>query len=203
MDQPIQAHPASFGISFVRQDAFAKGALYMQAEDRRRTILKILQESVQPVSASVLAGQLSVSRQIIVGDIALLRAGGEEILATPRGYCIQRSAHGLLRRVAVRHSSEAMEAELNAIVDQGCTVADVIVEHPLYGQLTGSLQLSSRYDVAQFIARSQSADAMPLSQLTDGIHLHTLLCPNESAFQRVTARLREQGILLEESSENS
>ena len=175
----------------------------MQAEDRRRTILKILQESAQPVSASVLAGQLSVSRQIIVGDIALLRAGGEESLATPRGYCIQRSGQGLLRRVAVRHSSEAMEAELNAIVDQGCTVVDVIVEHPLYGQLTGSLQLSSRYDVAQFIARSQSADAMPLSQLTDGLHLHTLLCSSESAFQRVTARLREQGILLEESAENS
>ena len=96
-----------------------------------------------------------------------------------------------------------MEAELNAIVDQGCTVVDVIVEHPLYGQLTGSLQLSSRYDVAQFIARSQSADAMPLSQLTDGLHLHTLLCSSESAFQRVTARLREQGILLEESAENS
>ena len=88
-------------------------------------------------------------------------------------------------------------------MDQGCTVVDVIVEHPLYGQLTGSLQLSSRYDVAQFIARSQSADAMPLSQLTDGTHLHTLLCPSESAFQRVTARLREQGILLEESAENS
>ena len=175
----------------------------MQAEDRRRTILKILQESAQPVSASVLAGQLSVSRQIILGDIALLRTGGEEILATPRGYCIQRSGQGLLRRVAVRHSSEAMEAELNAIVDQGCTVVDVIVEHPLYGQLTGSLQLSSRYDVAQFIARSQSADAMPLSQLTDGTHLHTLLCSSENAFQRVTARLREQGILLEESAENS
>ena len=195
--------PVLPAFSFVRQGAFAKGALHMQAEDRRRTILKILQESAQPVSASVLAGQLSVSRQIIVGDIALLRAGGEEILATPRGYCIQRSGQGLLRRVAVRHSSEAMEAELNAIVDQGCTVVDVIVEHPLYGQLTGSLQLSNRYDVAQFIARSQSADAMPLSQLTDGLHLHTLLCSSESAFQRVTARLREQGILLEESAENS
>ena len=175
----------------------------MQAYERRQAILKILQKSIHPVSASVLASQLSVSRQIIVGDIALLRAGGEEILATPRGYCIQRSEHGLLRRVAVRHSGESMETELNAIVDQGCTVVDVIVEHPLYGQLTGSLQLSSRYDVAQFITRSQSADAMPLSQLTDGIHLHTLLCPSESAFQRVISLLRDQGILLEESAENS
>ena len=167
----------------------------MQAEDRRRTILKILQESAQPVSASVLAGQLSVSRQIIVGDIALLRAGGEEILATPRGYCIQRSGQGLLRRVAVRHSSEAMEAELNAIVDQGCTVVDVIVEHPLYGQLTGPLQLSSRYDVAQFIARSHTAQ--PLSVLTGGIHLHTLLCPSEDAYRRVLDALRQAGFLLE------
>ena len=70
------------------------------------------------------------------------------------------------------------------------------------GQLTGSLQLSNRYDVAQFIARSQSADAMPLSQLTDGIHLHTLLCPSEDAFQRSTDLLREQGILLDDSAEN-
>ena len=183
----------------------------MHAEERRRAILNILRGSVHPVSASALAGQLSVSRQIIVGDIALLRAGGAEILATPRGYCLQNApAAGLIRRVAVRHDEagmaaelNTMEAELDAMVDQGCTVVDVIVEHPLYGQLTGALQLSSRYDVSQFITRSQSADAIPLSRLTDGIHLHTLLCPSEDAFRRVTALLREQGILLEESTENS
>lgn len=175
----------------------------MQAEERRRAILDSLRNTDTPVSATALARRFSVSRQIIVGDIALLRAGGEEILATPRGYCFQKPGQGLTRRVAVRHSPEDMEEELNTMVDQGCTVADVIVEHPLYGQLTGALQLSSRYDVAQFIRRSRSADAMPLSRLTDGIHLHTLLCPSEDAFRRVTALLREQGILLEESTENS
>ena len=176
----------------------------MTAEQRRSRISARLHEAQQPISATVLARELGVSRQIIVGDIALLRAGGAEILATPRGYCLQNApAAGLIRRVAVRHSPEAMEAELDAMVDQGCTVVDVIVEHPLYGQLTGALQLSSRYDVSQFITRSQSADAMPLSRLTDGIHLHTLLCPSEDAFRRVTALLREQGILLEESTENS
>lgn len=175
----------------------------MHAEERRRIILELLQTASQPISASTLAGQLSVSRQVIVGDIALLRAGGEEILATPRGYCFQPSGAGLTRRVAVRHSDSATEAELNAMVDQGCTVVDVIVEHPLYGQLTGALQLSGRYDVAQFIVRSRSSDAQPLSALTGGIHLHTLLCPNEAAFQRVLASLRELGILLEESAENS
>ena len=176
----------------------------MTASERRHQIARLLSASQAPISAPTISQELGVSRQIIVGDIALLRAGGADILATPRGYCLQSPADaGLIRRVAVRHSAEGMEAELNAMVDQGCTVVDVIVEHPLYGQLTGALQLSNRYDVAQFIARSQSADAMPLSQLTDGLHLHTLLCSSESAFQRVTARLREQGILLEESAENS
>ena len=176
----------------------------MHAEERRETILKLLRQSAQPVSASTLAGQLSVSRQIIVGDIALLRAGGADILATPRGYCLQNAAAaGLTRRVAVRHSPEAMEAELDAMVDQGCTVVDVIVEHPLYGQLTGALQLSSRYDVSQFITRSQSADAIPLSRLTDPPRPTPPLCPCEDASRLLSALLREQGILLEESTENS
>ena len=170
----------------------------MHAEERRETILKLLRQSAQPVSASTLAGQLSVSRQIIVGDIALLRAGGADILATPRGYCLQNAAAaGLTRRVAVRHDEAGMEAELNTMVDNGCTVVDVIVEHPLYGQLTGPLQLSSRYDVAQFITRCAQSDARPLSDLTEGIHLHTLSCPDEDAFQRVQAALRDMGVLLE------
>ena len=91
-----------------------------------------------------------------------------------------------------------MEAELNAMVDQGCTVLDVIVEHPIYGQLTGPLQLASRYDVAQFLARCSQPDARPLSELTEGIHLHTLSCPDEAAFDRVRQELRRLGILLEE-----
>ena len=45
----------------------------MKAEERRRAIAKTL-TAEHPVSATALAGQFSVSRQIIVGDIALLRA---------------------------------------------------------------------------------------------------------------------------------
>ena len=135
-----------------------------------------------------------------MGDIALLRAGGLNIAATPRGYMIQRSPAGLVRQVAVRHDGPTMEAELNAMVDQGCTVLDVIVEHPIYGQLTGPLQLSNRYQVSQFIARCRQQDAAPLSQLTEGIHLHTLSCPDQDAYQRVRHALGELGILLEETS---
>ena len=104
---------------------------------------------------------------------------------------------GLLRQVATRHDAAGMEAELNAVVDQGCSVLDVIVDHPVYGQLTGPLQLSSRYDVSQFLARCTASDARPLSDLTGGIHLHTLSCPDEAAFQRVRESLRALGVLLE------
>ena len=169
----------------------------MQAKARREAILNTLRCSQQPVSASTLATDFSVSRQVIVGDIALLRASGADISATPRGYVIRQEETGYIHKVAARHSgAEAMEAELNAIVDQGCTVLDVIVEHPIYGQLTGPLDLSSRYDVSQFIARS--AETQPLSVLTEGIHLHTLSCPDEAAFRRCVERLRTLGVLLEE-----
>ena len=169
----------------------------MRAEERRQAIREILQKSPQPISATALASRFSVSLQIIVGDIALLRAAGADISATPRGYVILPEATGLVRQVATQHDAAGMEAELNIMVDQGCTVLDVIVDHPIYGQLTGPLQLSNRYDVKQFIARCAQSEAKPLSWLTEGIHLHTLSCPNEAAFLRVQQALRDMGVLLE------
>ncbi len=167
----------------------------MQAEERRRKIVELLSQTNQAVSAARLAAEFDVSRQVIVGDVALLRAAGEEISATPRGYVMARTAVGLVRQVPCCHDGPGMEAELNAIVDQGCSVLDVIVDHPVYGQLTGPLELASRYDVQQFLDRC--ADARPLSDLTGGIHLHTLSWPSEDAFQRVRASLRSLGVLLE------
>lgn len=170
----------------------------MNAERRREEILRALKASGAPLSATALAQRCGVSRQIIVGDVAILRAGGEKISATPRGYALERETGLLVRTVACVHSGEDMCTELNIMVDNGCVVRDVIVEHPIYGQLTGSLELKSRYDVRQFVARSTESAATPLSALTDGIHLHTLLCPDEEAFCRVKRELTENGFLLEE-----
>ena len=89
----------------------------MQADQRRQAILDLLKQAPQPVSAGALAKQFCVSRQVIVGDVALLRAAGAEISATPRGYVVQTPPAGLLRQVACRHDSTDMEAELNAMVD--------------------------------------------------------------------------------------
>ena len=163
----------------------------MEAAARRQAILDRLRTADRPVSASSLAAELNVSRQIIVGDIALLRAGGAEISATPRGYVLPRT-------IACRHTLEQTGTELDILVDNGCTVLDVIVEHPVYGQLTGQLQISSRYDVEQFLARVQAHDAAPLSMLTGGIHLHTLRCPDAAACERACAALKAAGLLLDD-----
>lgn len=168
----------------------------MEAASRRQAILDRLRTADRPVSASALAAGLNVSRQIIVGDIALLRAGGAEISATPRGYVLPRATDGITRTIACRHTLAQTRQELDILVDNGCTVLDVIVEHPVYGQLTGQLQISSRYDVEQFLARIRDSDAAPLSMLTGGLHLHTLCCPNEDAYTRACAALKAAGLLL-------
>lgn len=169
----------------------------MNAEARRSAILSLLSRADGPVSAATLAGKFSVSRQIIVGDIALLRAAGETISATPRGYVLQAEREGLVKTVACVHSAEQTGEELNIMVDNGCTVLDVVVEHPIYGQITGQLQLCSRYDVSQFTKRLEQEGGEPLSALTGGIHLHTLQCPDEAAYRRTCEGLKAAGMLLE------
>lgn len=166
----------------------------MTASERRQQIARLLSASQAPISATTLSQELGVSRQIIVGDIALLRATGQEITATARGYVIP-AQNGLLRCIACIHSAEETRDELDAMVDCGCTVVDVIVEHPVYGQLTAPLHLSSRLDVDQFMKRMDGA--APLSQLTGGVHLHTLSCPDETAYEHLLQLLRQRGFLVE------
>ena len=169
----------------------------MEAQIRRENIAKRLEQADGPVSATALAREFAVSRQVIVGDVALLRAAGLDIAATPRGYILPAGLGGRRFTVATNHGAGQMEQELNAIVDQGGTVLDVIVEHPIYGQLTAPLRMSSRYDVQQFVERCQQEEAAPLSLLTDGVHLHTVVCQDPECEQRVRKALREMGILLE------
>lgn len=172
----------------------------MKKENRREQILHTLQTRQEPIRAAQLAKQFHVSRQSIVGDIALLRASGYDITATPRGYVIPDSQPQSIYQIACKHDVDTMKDELYTIVDFGCKIIDVIVEHPIYGELTGTLQLSSRYDVDQFIQNIQKLDAEPLSILTQGIHLHTISCPGEETYHRVIKALQDKHILLNEDN---
>jgi hypothetical protein len=171
----------------------------MNGETRRNGIIDTLLLSSAPVSAAALAAKFNVSRQIIVGDVSLLRASGKEIVSTPRGYIMSRDKSGIIKKIVCLHSGKDMENELNIMVDNGCSVLDVIVEHPFYGQLAGKLMLSTRYDVKKFVSDISKKDAPPLSSLTGGIHIHTLSCPDEDAYQRVVNELNSAGYLYSEN----
>ena len=82
--------------------------------DRRNQIVKIIQNSPSPVPARSLAASCQVSRQVIVQDIALIRAAGYDIISTNRGYILNSSSQ-VDRVFKVRHTDERMEEELNAI----------------------------------------------------------------------------------------
>lgn len=163
--------------------------------DRREKIIEEIKKSNKPISASKLATMLGVSRQIIVGDVALLRASGFCIAATPRGYILDHQSQATTYTIAVKHSKDTLADELYTIVDLGGSVVDVIVDHPIYGQLTGKLHLSSRYDIDQFLKKVSHEKAKPLSQLTDGLHLHTIECQNEDTYQRIIDSLHKKGYL--------
>ena len=60
----------------------------MNGDERRKKIINILSSSKSPVAGVALAKELDVSRQVIVQDIALLRANGAAIFSTNRGYLI-------------------------------------------------------------------------------------------------------------------
>ena len=161
----------------------------MNAAQRRECILTRLSGAQNPVSASALAAELGVSRQIVVGDVALLRAGGAQIDATPRGYQLHPAEKGYTGILACVHRNEdEMRRELYTIVD-------VAVENSLYGEIRANLNLASRYDVDTFLVQARSAPESLLSRMTGGVHLHTLRCPDRASFERIRAELDRQGLL--------
>lgn len=166
-------------------------------EGRRTAILEMLRGDA-PVSGQELARRLHVSRQVIVQDMALLRAAGEPIISTPRGYVYWVQPEGVIRSVlAVRHpnEAEAVRTELTALVDAGVRVVNVIIEHPLYGELVGNLDLATGEAVEAFMVASQEHGAPLLSTLTEGVHLHTVEGPRE-AVERARLALEQIGVLL-------
>lgn len=167
------------------------------SDERRRAILARLRTAARAVPGAELATALRVSRQVIVQDIAILRAAGERVLATPHGYLVERAASRAPQAVlAVRHTREQTRDELDLLVDLGLEVVDVVVEHPLYGELRGLLHLRSRDDVARFIRRLDASGARLLSEVTGGPHLHTIRAPRRQLIARARAELGRRGYLV-------
>lgn len=170
----------------------------MSTKDRAEEILNILKENNKPISASKISSTLKVSRQIIVGDIAILRAKGIDILSTHKGYILNSNIEDTYYtfKITCIHNNKQTQKEIYTIIDNGGKLIDVIVEHPLYGLLSGNLNLSSRFEADSFLKKSSNEKAMLLSDLTNGIHFHNISCKDETTAIRIKNSLSEIGFLV-------
>ena len=170
----------------------------MKSDERRNLIIQTLSKCNSSISATSLANNFSVTRQIIVADIALLRASGYQIIADNKGYKLITANSDLIKRIAVQHSKDDVNNEFYAIVDNGGKVLDVIIEHQIYGKISVELNITSRYEADEFVKKLNNTNSHPLSILTQGLHIHTIEVPNTESFERIKLKLNELGILITE-----
>lgn len=169
----------------------------MSSNERREHILKNLIESNKPIKGTELAAKYKVTRQIIVKDVAILRAKGNKIIATPEGYIVGREDNRIKEIIAVTHDDSKLAEELNIIIKYGGIVEDVIVEHPLYGEIKGMLMIKNLNDLDKFLVKYKRNEAKLLSLLTDGIHIHTISADTNENMNSILRELKEHGFIIE------
>ena len=168
-------------------------------KQRKEKLLELLKQSSVAINGQALAEHFHVTRQIIVQEIALLRADGAPILSTNRGdlYKGADDIPTFHRLFKIKHGVEDMEAELLAIVDNGGRVQNILIEHPVYGEIQTYLKLTCRRDVQHFLQQVASCAFRPLSELTDGVHYHLIQADSQQDLDYVETALRDLGFLLE------
>lgn len=168
----------------------------MTGAERREQILEEIKNTGRPVSGSALAGQFKVSRQVIVQDIALIRASGYDIISTNRGY-ILNMPHKVSKVFKVCHTDEQMEEELCSIVDLGGCVVNVMVNHGVYGRMEAMLNISSRRNVMDFIEDIKSGKSSPLKNITSNYHYHMVEADTAETLDMIEEMLRRKEFLVE------
>lgn len=167
----------------------------MNGEQRRKQLMALLSDSSTPISGTVLARQMHVSRQVIVQDIALLRANGAEILSASRGYLMMQTEHPCSRVFKVLHSDEETEQELTMIVDLGGKVRDVFIYHKVYGVVSADMKIRSRKDIQEFMENIRSGKSRLLKNTTSGYHYHTIVAEDEQTLDVIQEELLKKGML--------
>ena len=170
----------------------------MTGEVRRMKIRQMLLDAHQPLSGTALAGALHVSRQVIVQDIALMRAEHLPILSTNKGYLLGPDAvrSSQPKRVFfVRHATDRVLEEFMTVIDLGGRILDVAVEHELYGPIRTDLLIENRQDAQDFVDRLKNCRDNPLKVLTDDCHFHTVAAPSEKLLDLIESELRSRGFL--------
>ena len=171
----------------------------MNGEARRERIKQMLLEARQPLTGTALAGALHVSRQVIVQDIALMRAEQTPILSTNKGYLLAPDALRAAqpkRVFFVRHTTDRVLEEFMTVIDLGGRILDVAVEHEIYGQIRVDLLIETAQDARSFTEKLSACRDNPLKVLTDDCHYHTIAAPSEKLLDLIEAELRRKGFLI-------
>lgn len=166
----------------------------MTGEERRQALVNILSGTDKPLNGTELAKQLDVSRQVIVTDIALIRANGTEIMSTNRGYIIRETVSPK-RVFKVIHSDEDVEKEMNAIVDLGGCIEDVFIYHKVYGRVQAPMNIKNRRDVKKYLESIREGRSSYLKNAASGYHYHTISADSEEVLDDILTELKELGFL--------
>ncbi|MCY0869971.1 MAG: transcription repressor NadR [Firmicutes bacterium] len=167
--------------------------------ERRERLQALLSETEAPRTGADLAAEFGVTRQVIVQDMAVLRARGLPIVATPQGYFLVKShpherSGRVFRVLTICHDEAEAELELLTLVDAGVEVQDVAVDHPIYGEFVAALMFASRRDVFAFVRRVREQEAPLLLRLADGVHRHTLAAREDGVIEEAVASLGAAGL---------
>ena len=168
----------------------------MKAHDRRAEILSLIGNSQNPVAANFLSEKYSVSRQVIVQDIAILRAQGYGVISTNRGYVLDSGLRAE-RVFKCRHTLQELVDESEIIISRGGKVEDISVHHRVYGKISARLELSTLRHAEELYRSLVSGASKPLMSVTDGYHYHTVSGENEQTLDEIEKALREKGYLIE------
>ena len=166
----------------------------MNTAQRRTEILKLLQQEEKPVAARAMASQFGVSRQVIVQDMAVIRAATPGILSTTRGYVIQQDS-SCVREFKVRHESDQTAEEMNLIVDCGGRVKNISISHRVYGRVTAEMDIRSRQDVNEFVQAINSSHSSVLSSATSGYHYHLIEASSQARLDLIGEQQKKAGFL--------
>ncbi len=168
----------------------------MDGQARRLKLVELVEKSDKPVSGAVLAAELKVSRQVVVTDIALIRANGIDIISTNRGYIVNTNNRKCKRIIKSRHTDDQILEELFTIVDNGGCAENIIINHRYYNRLEAPLNVRSRLDAKEFMEAIESGKSKSLSSATSGYHYHTISADSEETLDIIEQELKEKGFWL-------
>ena len=166
----------------------------MKTAERRNAILKLLQNAEEPVAARKLAERYGVSRQVIVQDMAVIRAYTPGIISTTKGYVMEQESR-CVREFKVRHKQSDAAKERNLIVDCGGRVCNISISHRVYGRVSAEMDIRSRQDVTEFIAALNDSQSTVLSTATSGYHYHLVEAASEERLDLIGEQLKAAGFL--------